>query len=76
MNYFKWLNKLGLIVLSIILLMPIGAFAQLNGEGVPAISNVRGAEYPKVLPDLSVEFKIRAPEADLLQINLEVRDMI
>ena len=32
-------------------------------DSVPATSNVRGAEYPRVLPDLRVVFRIKAPDA-------------
>ena len=32
-------------------------------EGVPAATNIRGAEYPRVQDDLRVTFRIKAPEA-------------
>ena len=32
-------------------------------EGVPASTNIRGAEYPRILDDNRVTFRIRAPEA-------------
>jgi enterochelin esterase-like enzyme len=32
-------------------------------EGVPATTNIRGAEYPRIHPDLRVTFRIKAPEA-------------
>ena len=32
-------------------------------ESVPASTNVPGAEYPRVLPDLRVVFRIKAPDA-------------
>lgn len=32
--------------------------------------NVRNAIYPRILPDNRVEFKIKAPEARKLQIDL------
>lgn len=36
--------------------------------GQPAISNVRGAEFPKILPDRRVAFQIKAPEAQKVQV--------
>jgi enterochelin esterase family protein len=38
-------------------------------EGQPAPSNVRGAEYPRIHPDLSVTFRYKAPEAKKVQLN-------
>ena len=32
-------------------------------DGVPAPSNIRGAEYPRIHPDLRVTFRIKAPDA-------------
>ncbi len=32
-------------------------------DSVPASSNIRGAEYPRVHPDLRVTFRIKAPDA-------------
>jgi len=37
-------------------------------DGVPASSNVRGAEYPRILPDMRVSFKVAAPTAQKVQI--------
>jgi enterochelin esterase-like enzyme len=38
-------------------------------DSVPAPSNVRGAEYPRVYPDLRVAFRIKAPEAKKVQLQ-------
>ncbi len=38
--------------------------------GTPASSNVRGAEYPRVLPDLRVVFKIKLPNVQKVEFNL------
>jgi len=39
-------------------------------DSVPATSNIRGAQYPRVLPDLNVLFQVRAPEAQKVEFNL------
>ncbi|MGE5486961.1 MAG: alpha/beta hydrolase-fold protein [bacterium] len=38
--------------------------------GVPASTNVPGAEYPRIHPDLSVTFRLEAPEARKVQVRL------
>jgi enterochelin esterase-like enzyme len=39
-------------------------------EGVPATTNVMGADYPRVHADLSVTFRVKAPEAKKVQVDL------
>jgi enterochelin esterase-like enzyme len=34
-----------------------------TADGVPAPTNIRGREYPKIHPDLRVTFRIKAPDA-------------
>ncbi|EHQ30386.1 alpha/beta hydrolase-fold protein [Mucilaginibacter paludis] len=38
--------------------------------GVPASTNIRGAKYPLILPDHRVVFKVKAPDAQKVQIDL------
>lgn len=38
--------------------------------GTPASSNVRGARYPQILPDGRAIFRIKAPEAHKIQLDL------
>jgi enterochelin esterase family protein len=38
--------------------------------GVPAGTNVRGAEYPRILPDLRVVFRIQAPDVQKVQFQV------
>ncbi|HEX2140458.1 MAG TPA: hypothetical protein VHG33_12185, partial [Woeseiaceae bacterium] len=42
-------------------------------EAVPATSNVRGAEYPRILPDRRVVFRIQAPDAQKVEFDLGKR---
>ena len=39
-------------------------------EPTSASTNVIGHEYPKINPDLSVEFRVNAPEAESVAVNL------
>jgi hypothetical protein len=40
-----------------------------DADSPPAPSKVRGAEYPRVSPDLRVTFRIKAPEAKTVQLR-------
>jgi len=56
------------LLISAIALCSCGiVFAQ---EGAPSALNVRGAQYPMVTPDSRVIFRLRAPDAQKVQINL------
>ena len=41
-----------------------------SGEGVPASTNIRGAKYPRILPNHHVMFRVKAPNAQKVQIDL------
>jgi len=56
-----------LACLGMILSCP-GLRAQALSEGQPATSNVRGAEYPKISPDLRVTFQMKAPSAQKVEV--------
>ncbi|HEY9197383.1 MAG TPA: alpha/beta hydrolase-fold protein [Mucilaginibacter sp.] len=38
--------------------------------GVPAATNIRGAQYPRILPNHQVMFRLKAPDAKKVQIEL------
>ena len=40
-----------------------------SDDSRPAPSNVRGAEYPRIHPDLRVTFRIKAPDAKKVQLQ-------
>jgi enterochelin esterase-like enzyme len=58
-----------------LLLIPFATLGQTQTteDGVPATSNVRGADYPRVLPDLRVVFRIKAPTAQKVEFDLGKR---
>ena len=43
---------------------------QADDEGKPATSNVMGAEYPRVHADLSVKFRVKAPDAKKVHVSI------
>jgi enterochelin esterase family protein len=45
-------------------------FGQQSDNSTPAVTNITGAGYPRILPDLRVTFRIKAPEAQKVQIDL------
>ena len=58
-------------LLLILLAMPALCAAQTAtppAGGQPAASNVRGAEYPKILPGLRVTFQLKAPSAQKVEV--------
>ena len=48
----------------------VTAFGKISNAGRPAESNVRSAKYPQVLPDGRAIFRIKAPEAQKVQLDL------
>lgn len=69
-DFKVWQNDL--YMFARLLFKPVDAstFSKYNILGEPASSNVRGAKYPRILPDNRVIFRIKAPEARHLQIDL------
>ncbi len=56
--------------LSVVMLAAALCSGQPADEGKPAPTNVMGAEYPKVHADLSVTFRVKAPDAKKVQVDL------
>lgn len=69
-DFKVWKN--GLYMFSQFLFKPTDprTFPQYTVLGTPAASNVRNANYPQILPDNRVIFKIKAPDAQRVQVDL------
>ena len=69
-DFKVWKN--GLFMFSQFLFKPvdISSFSKYSILGSPASTNVRSAKYPQILPDNRVVFRIKAPEAQKVQIDL------
>lgn len=69
-DFKVWKN--GLYMFSQFLFKPVNqsAFAKYTVLGTPAETNIRNAKYPQILPDNRVMFKVNAPEASKVQIDL------
>ena len=72
-----WKN--GLYMFSQLIFKPVDRtkFNEYSPLGIPASTNVRRAKYPQILPDNRAIFRIEAPEAQRVQIDLGKKyDMI
>lgn len=59
------------VLFFILMILLIGKVsAQEENPGKPAVTNIAGAEYPRILDNLSVVFKIKASDAKRVQIDL------
>jgi enterochelin esterase-like enzyme len=69
-DFKVWKN--GLYMFSQFLFKPVNVaeFSKYTVLGTPASSNVRSARYPQILPDNRVVFRIKAPDAQKVQIDL------
>jgi Enterochelin esterase and related enzymes len=69
-DFKVWMN--GLYMFSQFLFKPVdpSTFSKYTILGTPASSNVRSARYPQILPDNRVVFRIKAPDAQKVQIDL------
>jgi enterochelin esterase-like enzyme len=76
-DFKVWKN--GLYMFSQFLFKPvdISKFSWYTVLGTPAATNVRSSKYPQILPDSRVVFRIKAPDAQKVQIDLMKKyDMI
>lgn len=71
-NFKVWKN--GLYMFSQLIFKPVDVltFPQYvyNEVGIPAPTNIPGVKYPQIFPDNTVFFRIKAPEAKSVQIDL------
>lgn len=69
-DFKVWKN--GLYMFSQLLFKPVdtSSFSKYPVAGAPAATNVRNATYPQILPDSRVIFKMKAPEAKKVQVDL------
>ncbi|MEP6844914.1 MAG: alpha/beta hydrolase-fold protein, partial [Panacibacter sp.] len=69
-DFKVWKN--GLYMFSQFLFKPVDVskFSQYIVLGTPAATNVRSSKYPQILPDSRVVFRVKAPDAQKVQIDL------
>jgi enterochelin esterase-like enzyme len=69
-DFKVWKNDLYMFTQFLFKPVDVSTFSQYSVVGVPASTNVRGAEYPRILPDNRVIFRMKAPDAQKVQIDL------
>ena len=69
-DFKVWKN--GLFMFSQLLFKPVdvASFDKITMAGTPAESNIRSAKYPQMLPNGKAIFRIKAPEAQKVQLDL------
>ena len=69
-DFKVWKNDL--YMFTQLLFKPVDAsrFNQYSVLGLPAETNIRNAKYPQILPDSRVIFRIKAPDANKVQVDL------
>ena len=69
-DFKVWSNDLYMFSRLLFKPVDVSSFSKYNLLGESASTNVRGAKYPRILPDNRVLFRIKAPEAKQVQIDL------
>lgn len=76
-DFNVWKNSLYLFAKLLFKPVDVSKFNKYSLVGLPAPSNVRGAKYPQILPDSRAIFRLNAPEAQKVQLDLHKKyDMV
>jgi enterochelin esterase-like enzyme len=69
-DFKVWKNSL--YMFSQLIFKPVdeSKFNKYSVEGFPASTNVRGVKYPQILPDGRAIFRVKAPDAQKVQLDL------
>ena len=69
-DFKVWKNSLYMFSQLIFKPVDSATFALISNVGRPAESNTRSAKFPQILPDGHAVFRIKAPEANKIQLDL------
>jgi enterochelin esterase-like enzyme len=69
-DFKVWKNGLYMFTQFLFKPVDVASFSKYTILGSPASTNIRSASYPQILPDNRVVFRIKAPEAGRVQIDL------
>ena len=69
-DFKVWKNSLYMFSQLIFKPVDIASFDKISSTGRPAETNIRSARYPQILPNGQVTFRIKAPEAQKVQLDL------
>ena len=69
-DFRVWKNDLYMFSQLLFKPVDVSSFSKYTVLGTPAETNIRSARYPQILPDSRVVFRLKAPDAQKLQIDL------
>ena len=69
-DFKVWKNSLYMFSQLIFKPVDIASFVKISSTGRPAETNIRSARYPQILPNGQATFRIKAPEAQKVQLDL------
>lgn len=69
-DFKVWKNSLYLFSQLIFKPVDVSKFNKYSVVGFPASTNVRGVKYPQILPDSRAVFRVKAPDAQKVQLDL------
>jgi enterochelin esterase-like enzyme len=76
-DFKVWKNSLYMFSQLIFKPVDISKFNKYSLLGTPAPSNIRGGKYPQIMPDGSAVFRVKAPDAQKVQLDLAKKyDMV
>jgi enterochelin esterase-like enzyme len=76
-DFKVWKNSLYMFSQLLFKPVDVSKFNKYSLLGTPASTNVRGAKYPQIMPDGSAVFRVKAPDAQKIQIDLAKKyDMV
>jgi enterochelin esterase-like enzyme len=76
-DFKVWKNSLYMFSQLIFKPVDVSKFNKYSVVGIPATTNVRGVKYPQILPDSRAIFRVKAPDAQKVQLDLAKKyDMV
>jgi enterochelin esterase-like enzyme len=76
-DFKVWKNSLYMFSQLLFKPVDVSKFNKYSLLGTPASTNVRGAKYPQIMPDGSAVFRVKAPDAQKIQLDLAKKyDMV
>jgi enterochelin esterase-like enzyme len=69
-DFNVWKNSLYMFSRLIFKPVDVSKFNKYSLIGIPAPTNVRGSKYPQILPDSRTVFRVKAPDAQKVQLDL------
>jgi enterochelin esterase-like enzyme len=76
-DFKVWKNSLFMFSQLLFKPVDVSKFNKYSVVGIPPSSNIRGVKYPQILPDSRAIFRIKAPDAQKVQLDLAKKyDMV